>query len=484
MGMIKETFKQYKWILLAGVIVAILIALIAANLHVLQFMRYKMQHDTEGVISIMQSHIRREDESQFFTQGMDYLLGQDEYTEGIKNFFETNFESFSLDQQKQVIKAYNGKQLRLPMSQMLMGLLVDNIQDDTIRAYIKRLEVGELEQGLIYIYGDNPEVNEVLISGLHQLLNIYPGQLSFEKFKFNLYDLLNYPDTNAQEQKKSIINKLPKDVAREAIFKELKTKSITEKQICEWVKFFNDTNLISNSEYTTFNNTYSEIVLIRNQYKGLDEQQVELQNKKDQVDLQISDSMKSLEAKQADISKKQAEVSGLESQIDELTNYTHMALYIEKSSQTGSNEYIASIPRNSLFGFKPSHQKYIVKLQESSLANEGVQYLDIYFKGTKSIDGKDYAYYVQVSSSDLTNISNLENERSKKLQELESLRQEAKTLENNIATIKKDNNYDENQQALMGIASQRTELSTKLSEKVLGIKELFGLKDLNITLES
>ena len=117
------------------------------------------------------------------------------------------------------------------------------------------------------------------------------------------------------------------------------------------------------------------------------------------------------------------------------------------------------------------------------MANEGVQYLDIYFKGTKSIGGKDYAYYIQVSNSDLANISNLENERSKKLEELETFKQEAKNLENNIEAIKKENNYDENQQALMGIASQRAELSTKLSEKVLDIKELFGLKDLSITLE-
>lgn len=481
--MIKETFKQYKWVFLVGVIVAILVALITTNLHVLQFMRYKMQHNTEGVVSLMQSRMRGGNEDWFFVQGMDYLLGQSEYTEEVRDFFETNFESFSLEQQKQVIKAYNQKQLSLPMNQVLMSILVENIQEDEIRAYIKRLEGGELEQGLVYIYGEKPKVSETLVNRLAQLLNVYPGELSFEKFKFSLYDLLNYSGANAQEQKKSIISKIPQKVAREAIFKELKTKSITEEQICEWVKFFNDTNIISNSEYTTFNNTYSEIVLIRNQYKGLDEQQVELQNKKDQVDLQISESIKSLEAKQAEMSKKQEEVYDIESQIDEVTNYTHMALYIEKSSGTGSYEYIASIPRNSLFGFRPSNQKYIVKLQESSLVNEGVQYLDLYFKGTKSVDGTDYAYYTQVSDSDLARINSLENDRNRKLKELETLKQEVATLDSSIETIKKENNYDENQKALMEIASQRTELSTELSKKVLDIKELFGLKELKITLE-
>ena len=51
----KETFNQYKWPLLAGVIVAVLIALITANLHVLRFLNYKVQGNVEGVFSILQS---------------------------------------------------------------------------------------------------------------------------------------------------------------------------------------------------------------------------------------------------------------------------------------------------------------------------------------------------------------------------------------------------------------------------------------------
>lgn len=486
METIKETFKNYKWILLAGVIVAILVAVITANLHVLQFLRYKIQNNTEGVITVMQSHIKSQNENQdrFFTEGMNYLIGQEEYTEEVKNFFETNFSSFSLEKQKQIIKAYTSKKLDLPMNEMLMKILVENIADDSVRAYIKQLESTELEQGLIYLYGNNPKVDQEFVNGIYELLSIYPGQLSFEKFQFNLYDLLNYSGEKSEEQKKSIISKLPSDVARETIFKELKTKTITEEQLCEWIKFFNDTKIISNNEYVTFNNTYSEIVLIRSQYKLLDEQQVELQNKKDKVDLEIGDSIKIVQEKQNQITKKQKEVKDLETQIDELTNYTHMALYVEDSAGTGNNEYIASIPRNSLFGFRPSNQKYIVKLQESSLANEGVQYLDLYFKGTKAApNGEEYAYYVQVSNSDLAGINGLESQRNNKLTEIQALEAEVSVLQNTIATIKKENNYDENQKALMSIAAQREELSTGLSKKTMQLKELFGLKDLQIFLE-
>lgn len=487
MRTLKETFDHYKWVLLAGVIVAMLIALITANLHILQFMGYKMKNDTTGIISILETRAKNEAEQEdwFFTQGIDYLIAQETYTDEIKDFFETHFSYLTLEKQKQVIQGYNSKKLTLPMNETLMHVLLAHLQDETMKTYMKRLEPAELEQGLVAVYGADPKVDDQLVNNLYKLLEIYPGELVFDKFQFNLYDLLVYSGENAEVQKKAILKKIPSELAKEEIFKKLKMQSITEEQICNWVEFFNDTQIISNSEYIAFKDAYGEICLIRNQYKALDGQQVELQNKKDAVDVQISNSLKELENKQSVISSKQKEISALENQIDELTNYTHMALYIEGAAGTGSGEYIASIPRNSLFGFRPSNQKYIVKLQQSSLSNEGVQYLDLYYKGTKtSGSGEEYAYYVEVSSSDLGNISALENERSTKLNELSNLKSEASSLENKISQIKQENNYDETQKALMNIATQREELSRKMSEKTIAIKELFELKDLQISIES
>lgn len=487
METLKETFNQYKWVLLAGIIVATLIALITANLHVLQFMGYKINSDTTGIISILETHVKNEDEQGdwFFARGIDYLVAQDEYTDEMRSFFESNFSYFTPERQKQIVKGYNRKKLNLNMNEALMRLLVASIDDDVVKTYIKRMTPSELEQGLVSIYGTNPNVDDTLVKNLYELLAVYPDNLIFDKFQFNLYDLLIYSGENAEVQKKTILGKIPSDLAKEAIFKELKTKPITEEQMANWVEFFNDTQIISKSEYMAFKDAYSEICLIRSQYKALDEQKIELQNKKDAVDVQISNSLKQLEEKQNAISEKRKEISALETQIDELTNYTHMALYIEGASGTGNNEYIASIPRNSLFGFRPSNQRYIVKLQESSLSNEGVQYLDIYYRGTKaSGNGEEYAYYVEVSNSELVNIGALEDKRSTKLNELSNVQAEASAIEREINKIKKENQYDENQTALMNMATQREELSSKLSEKTISIKELFGLKDLKISLES
>lgn len=485
MRVLKETFKQYKWVLLAGVIVAVLIALITANLHVLRFIGYKVQNNTEGIISVLESQVAKEDETKdwFFVQGMDYLVGQEEYTEEIVQFFQENFNTFSFEIQKKIIKAYNSRQLNFLMNGELMNTLVAHIDDDVIKAYIKRLKPDELEQGLFLMYGENPAVEEKLVTGLYKVLSIYPQKLNFTKFKFNLYDLLCYVSEEADEQKEVILAKIPTETARESIFSELQSKTITEEEICMLVKFFNDTNLISNSEYATFNNAYSEICVIRNQYKGLDKQEIELQNQKDQVDLQIGDSMKALENKQNEVAAKQNEIADLETKLDEATNYIHMKLYIEQASGTGNNEYIASIPRSGLFGgYKPTSQKYIVKLQRTS--NVQVPELSLYFRGSKvGSNGQEYTYYEEVSDSDLANISSLEAQRNTMAQALTTLQSEAAALTNEISAIKEDNNYDETQEALKSIAAKRDELSKQLSEKTITIKELFGLKDLRITLE-
>ena len=124
METLKETFNQYKWTLLAGIIVAVLITLITANLHVVRFLNYKIQGNTEGVFSILQSQIKNEDvqDDWFFEEGMNYLLAQEEYSEELINFFEEYFTTFNVEWKKELIKAYNNKNLKLTMSKELMDV--------------------------------------------------------------------------------------------------------------------------------------------------------------------------------------------------------------------------------------------------------------------------------------------------------------------------------------------------------------------------
>ncbi|MBE6023013.1 MAG: hypothetical protein E7231_07240 [Cellulosilyticum sp.] len=485
MGVLKETFNQYKWTILAGIIVAILIALITANFHVLQFLGYKMQNNTEGVLSIIKTQARHEEtqDDWFFEQGMQYLMRQEEYSEELTSFFEEQYSDFTVEWKKAIISAYNDKRLSLPMSKEVMDVLVQYIDDESIRSYLTRLSLDDFEQGLVLTYGNDPEVDDVLVDSLYKLLTIYPEKLSFNKFQFNLYDVLNYSGENAEEKIRYIFSKVEPSVAKENIFKQLRNEEITEEQLCDWVEFFNSTGIIAASEYRDFNEIYGNICLIRSQYNALDGEEVELKNIIAAVDAKISEQVKQLEEKESQVAPLESEISQIETTLDSLTNSSYISLYIEKSSGTGSHEYIASVPRNGLFGMKPSDLKYIIKLNSTSFVKDGVYNLSLYYKGTKTgTTGAQYDYYEEVSESDLAKIETMKDERSSKLATLETLKQEVSQITSEINQAKVEGKYEQAKQALADIAGRRSEYSNKINEEVVKIRTLFGLSNIVIDL--
>lgn len=487
MERIKEEFDRYKWVLLAGVIVAVLIGLITANLHVLQFMTYKMQGNTQGIISILENSVKSShvQEDWYFSQGIDYLLSEKEFSDESKQFFETYFENFTVEKKLQVIEGYNNQKLFMPMSAVLMQTMMENLDHSSIQAYIKRMSAEDLEQGLVIYYGNNVKVDTAFIDSMYKLLSIYPNRLPFEKFKFDLYPILALTGEENEIKKIAIFNKIDSDVAKENIFQSLKNQSVQGEQLRKWVEFLNKTQILDNGTYTKFNSLYSEIYLIRNQYKQLDSQEIDLKNKKEAVDIQIEQSLKEIESKKNELASLNSEINSIDSQLGELTDYAYMALYIEKSSGTGSNEYEASIPKKGIFGnYKPSSQKYIVKLTETSFLQEGVYYVDIYLKGTKTNgQGNEYAYYVEVSSNELGQIATLQSQRSQKVEQRTAVQQGISELETKVNEIKKEMKYDETEEALKNIVVERENFTKKLNEKIVEIKTLFGLGELNIPME-
>ena len=125
-----------------------------------------------------------------------------------------------------------------------------------------------------------------------------------------------------------------------------------------------------------------------------------------------------------------------------------------------------------------------MKLSDTSFLSEGVYYVDIYLKGTKvHSNGNEYPYYVEVSSSELSNIALLQQQRQEKANERKVLEQEVSELEVQVNSIKEQMGYDENQEALKSIAVERGELVKKLNEKIVEIKTMFGLSELKIEMK-
>lgn len=490
MERIKEELRRYKVVLLVGVVVALVVGIGAANLKFFYFMAYQIKGDTASIVALLEAdvdHIEAQD-NWYFTKGTEFLLNQSSLSEEAKTFFEDNFLVFNEAKQLEIIAAYNEKNIKFDNERVLIDSIISHLDQEAFVNYLKRMEPAHLESALDYYFGEKIKVDVNFINELASIIKVYPQKLPFETFQFSLYDLLALEDETLDAQKQVILNAISGEKSRGILFNELKDKSIDGDVLYNWVNLLNQSKFITSTEYSNFKAIYSEVFLIRENYSTLDEREAALKNKKENIELQLKDSQIEIESKNKTIASVNNEIATIDQELESLTNYAHMALMIEKSAGTGAGEYVASIPKKSLFsetGYKPSSQKYIVKLDGTQVYQENaLVYIDVYLQGTKlSGKGKEYPYYVEVSSSKLARINELQNERSTKVQAISNLKTEITALENKIANIKAETGYEQNEQDLKNIGLERKNIQTKLGEKALEINNLFGIGGVTVQLE-
>ena len=484
MNLIKEEFNRYKWILLTGVIVSVLIGLIAANFHVIKFIGHKLNNDSIGMIEILENHVKNKSSQSewYFTSGITELLSQKEWPEETHTFMDSNFQYFNSNTQLEVIDGYNRKKMFLTTSKELMSNFISMLDNKTVQDYIKRMSPEELENGLIMFYGKTPEMNQKFIDEIYNVLSIYPNKIPFVEFKFDLKQILSLKGEENNAKKIAIFEGIDPKSARQSVMESFKNESITGEELKYCVEFLNQTEILDNATYIKFNDIYSQIFVLEDKFKELEITKVELENQREAIEVQIGQSLVNLETKSKEINSLDSEIANIDAELDKLTNYAYMALYIEKQSGTGHNEYEASIPRKGIFGdYKPSNQKYIVKLSQTGFLVEGVYYLDIYMNGTKTNNrGNEYPYYEEVSETQINNIANFQAQRQEKASQRDRIQTEINSLEVEVDKIKKDMGYDENENNLKEMAIQKEDITKQLNEKVVEIKKMFGLSNLKI----
>lgn len=483
MERIKIEIKRYRWLIVAGLTVSLFAGIIMANIHVVDIVLYKVQGDTSKIATLLEENVSNEEArgKWYFTEGAEYLI--DHLDEHGRAFFEAHFNELTEEMQSEVITAYNKKQVLFNDTNTVMGAVINHLDQLCYQSYLNRIKPEVLDEALANYYGEITEINEEFIKRIYQIVTIYPQKLVFDKFQFNLYALMILEDTsieNLEEMKNAIFNKVDSEKAREMILSNLRQTAVDGDELKRIMDFLNQNQILEGKEYTSFNNIYSEVYIIRKQYSSLDEREVELTNKKEAVDLQIKDQEAVLEQKSDEVVSLQSEISNIESELNTLTNSTFMALYIEKPY--GNGDYEASIPRKNLWGnYKPSSQKFIVKLTSSDFSTEGVYYLDIYTQGTKlSSDGKEYPYYVEVSKSELSQIESLQSSRTAKLNSLSALQAEMDTLSASIKEIKDKAGYEETINQIKELTLERESLEKRIKEKENAIKTLLGIGNLTI----
>lgn len=494
MGKFKEALKRYKWIIVSGLSIALLAGVITANIKLFQLMSYKMQADTPAVIQLMERDIKstKKQDGWYFSQGIEYLL--QDMSDETKEFFEAYFNEFIPEIQDEIIKQYNKRNLFFANKNILTTILLDNMDSEVYAGYFKRLDEITVDEMLASYFKDKTALNNEFVNQLYKITSVYPKQLLLDKFKFDVYGLLVFGDekqanlaevateetpketeVTLAQKKDAIFKKLAPEKAKEMIFAKLKTSSVQLETLRGLMEFLNRNNIIDTKTYTSFNNMYSEVHLIRKQYSELDGKEVDLKNKKSAIELQLSEPKKNIEAKEVELKNAQAAVSEVENKLGNLTGYAYMALYIEKAY--GDGEYEASIPTTGLFGnFKPSSQKYIIKLTTSQFSTPGVYYVNITLKGTKvNNKGNEYPYYVEVSQSQLDQIAALQEQREAKVNAVNNIRSEIATIEAKIAAIKEENDYEAVDSELKNIAIERENYAEKLNAQAVEIQKLLGI---------
>jgi hypothetical protein len=480
MEKIKEELKRYKWILIAGIITALLAGSIAANAHVMSFMNYQIKNDTKSIMNLITKDIKnigRQDDW-YFIKAIEYLI--EENTEESLNYLEQHLAEFIPDRQYEIIQAYNNKKIVFKDHKTFMPILIERIENSIVLQYLKRMDQNVLDKELFYYFGEKPEVNETFINTMNQLLMAYPATLPLDQFQFSLYQLLTISDDAMEEKKNNIFSKLEPEAAKAYLFKELKTKPIELDLLNKWMEFLNQNKVITSNDYVAFTNIYGEIQLIRNSYKHLEEKQVDLVNAKQMIEVQIGEDLKTLDTNLGKINALKMQDAAGEMELERLTDYAHMALYIDKAY--GNGEYEASIPRKNLFGnYKSSSHKYIIKLNTTDFYQEGVYYVDVYLNGTKvGNKGEEYPYYVEVSAQELERIELLNNERIGRTKELEVLTRSIAELQKTVEVIKKETGYDQKETDLQAVVVQQEELIERLDDKAVEIKNLLGIGNISM----
>ena len=487
MQKIKETFMKYKWILLSGIIIGIIACLITANMQLINFMSCKIKGDEEGIIKLLSPALtdQSKQEHWYYINGIKFLTEEKHFNEQSKTFFETNFESFILNRQTDIIKGYNTNKALFNNSIPVVVLAMEHLQEQTYADYVKRVDEVDIDAALGEYYGKQPKVDETFVQQLCELMDVYSGSLLFNKFQFSVYKLMELQTDEEMEGKISTIcSRLDSQKAKNAFFEEVKMQTVDGDTLYDWVEFLNKTRIISNEDYMAFSNLYSGVYAVRNQYKQIEGEEVDLNNQKEAVEVQIKDKEEKLKTVKQNLENNKQSIYSMDVELEKLTNYASTVIYVEKS--LGNDEYMASPPKKSLFGkYKASSQKYIVKLNTTEVYNEGVFYVDLSLEGTKlGADGKEYPYYKEISNEELDRIDTLENKRQSLQNSNSELQVQIDALQSEINTVKQNGNYEAIVRELNSVNTRREELVKQLDEIAVKLQTMFSIKEVKIEISN
>lgn len=472
---IKETCLEWmsenKKIVIPSSAIIISILLLILNMNLIQISYFKMKEMPVQVVNILNKANQSEYDNLYFKKGLNYLL--EDLSEVSKEFLENNFASFNETTQEKIITKYNNNELFFKDQQVIIDKVINMEITDAFKTYIRRLDISTFERALDASMGEQVKLTQDGVDKIYKLLALRGEKLPLEHFKLSVFELLNF-SKNADIESTSIkiLDYIQPERVKEILFTELKTKDVEIGALSVWVDILNKKRIITPSEYVGFTNSNGMIKRLQEESKQIELQEVDLMNMKQSVDVQTEAVMNEAQKITKEITDINNQISTYTTEVNSLRNYQEIDLYVLDRYENG--EYEAAIPEKSwLFGtYKPSNQKVRLKTTRSSVDGVGVQKFSVYSKGTLN-DGT--IYYIEVSDKQLGQINEIEQKIQAGNEKVLNKQNEVNKLNQDIAQIRKTNNYDSTLSLIEELGIKKTNIGLEIEKNKLAIQTLFGI---------
>ncbi len=270
-----DEYEQHQTAFITLGIIFIISILILLNMNVIKMQYYKYTADTTAVLKVMNYQVNKEGESNkiYYSQGFSYLLNDMSFES--RDFLEEHYSTFSEYNKEQILQNYNDR-----------GLLVRNpigIFEDLANAeyttqlvrYINRLDIVEFENILIAGFGEELTMSNENIEDFYNVVRRYTTRITLENFKVSIYSLLQFMSDVDNSEIIELLEQINRDAVYNTLIDELKFRTVSLDDFSKWTEILNKMGCFTTQEYANFNNIYTHINMLRQQYTSLWSQAVE-----------------------------------------------------------------------------------------------------------------------------------------------------------------------------------------------------------------
>lgn len=476
----KETMiqwiKTYKKLVILMSIGIMIFLVMMFNIKFFQITYFKMKDMPDKVVNILSKTSSTNYDHFYFKYGLHYLI--EEGSEESLGFLEQCFNDLDNLTQDKIVEMYNHKGFTFKNQEGIFNRIVKNQSSESIKKYMRGLEVTSFEKGLKDYFKDNMKLTQDTVDALYALLVTKGDKIPLEQFKISIFELLSFPH-NGDEESNSvrILNFIDPEAVKTTLMNELKVNEIDIQSLSIWVDILNKKRIITSAEYLGFTNAYGMIKNAQESLKQIQIQEVDLLNMKQAIDIETDVLLNQVTKLNKETEELKQQKATYENKKASLKQYGRIELYILDRYENG--DYEAAIPEKSwLFGtYKPGPTKVRLKTTRTTVTDMGVQSFDVYDCG--KLESGEISY-IEVSAEQLESIEALDKKIEEAESQIQTKQNEVDKLTKEVAQIRKEKNYESTLNLIEELALKKENIALEIEKNRIAIQNLFGIGNITI----